>query len=27
VLSLAEAQHSLEEVYLEFVDDDVEAAR
>ena len=25
VLSLAEAQHSLEDVYLELVDDDVEA--
>jgi ABC-2 type transport system ATP-binding protein len=27
VLSLAEARHSLEDVYLELVDDDVEAAR
>jgi ABC-2 type transport system ATP-binding protein len=26
VLSLAEAQHSLEDIYLELVDDDVEAA-
>ncbi len=26
VLSLAEAQHSLEDVYLELIDDDVEAA-
>jgi ABC-2 type transport system ATP-binding protein len=25
VLSLSEAQHSLEDVYLELVDDDVEA--
>ena len=27
VLSLAEARHSLEDVYLELIDDDVEAAR
>ena len=26
LLSLAEAQHSLEDVYLELIDDDVEAA-
>jgi ABC-2 type transport system ATP-binding protein len=27
VLSLADAQHSLEDAYLELVDDDVEAGR
>jgi ABC-2 type transport system ATP-binding protein len=27
VLSLAEARHSLEDVYLELIDDDVEASR